>query len=260
MISVVILAKNSEKHLADVLQALSRFQEVIVFDTGSTDATIPIARRFANVSVHEGDFAGFGKTRNVAALCAKNDWILAIDSDEIASPELVNEILSLTLEPHAVYSFWRKNFFRGKFIKGCSWYPDRQIRLYHRGDTQFSSALVHESVVVGTNRHVELKGYVVHYPYADMGDFLAKMQSYSALFANEWRGKKKGGLASALSHGFWSFFKSYILKKGIFLGSEGFIISLYNGHTAYYKYLKLQEANEGTSAGSPRQRQTSDSP
>jgi glycosyltransferase involved in cell wall biosynthesis len=206
MISVVILTKNSEKYLADVLQAISHFQEVVVFDTGSTDTTIQIAKRFANVSVHEGAFKGFGKTRNEAALCAKNDWILAIDSDEIASPELVGEILSLPLQPKTVYSFWRKNFFRGKFIKGCSWYPDRQIRLYHRGDTQFSAALVHESVVVGTNRHVELNGYVVHYPYATIGDFLAKMQSYSTLFANEWRGKKKGGLAPALSHGLWSFF------------------------------------------------------
>ena len=75
------------------------------------------------------------------------------------------------------------------------------------------------------------------------------MQHYSTLFAEQNKGKKKSSLFHAIFHGFFAFFKSYILKTGIFLGAQGFIISLYNGHTAYYKYLKLAEINKKIKKG-----------
>jgi hypothetical protein len=69
------------------------------------------------------------------------------------------------------------------------------------------------------------------------------MQSYSTLFAKQNQGKKKSSFTKALAHGWFAFFKSYILKRGFLGGYEGYVISAYNGHTAYYKYLKLLEAN-----------------
>ena len=63
------------------------------------------------------------------------------------------------------------------------------------------------------------------------------MDRYSTLFAEQT--SKKSSLSKALRHSAWAFFKSYILKRGIFLGREGFIISQYNAHVAYYKYLKV---------------------
>jgi glycosyltransferase involved in cell wall biosynthesis len=242
-ISVTVLTKNSERYLKEVLKALSPFGDVVVYDTGSEDSTIEIAQNFPNVRVFRAPFVGFGPTHNMASASAKHDWILSIDSDEIVTPELIKNISEEETNLQSVYSFPRHNYFNGKFIKWCGWYPDRQVRLYNRTKTKFTDDQVHEAIISEGMRHVALQGPLIHYSYGSMSDFLSKMQSYSTLFANQNRGKKKSSLFKALSHGSFAFFKSYILKRGFMGGYEGFVISTYNGQTAYYKYLKLREAN-----------------
>lgn len=244
MISVTILTKNSTKYLPEVLSALNGFAEVLVYDTGSQDETMTLAKSYANVTVKQGPFIGFGPSHNAASAVAKNDWILSIDSDEVVTPELAQEILNLKLAPECVYSFPRHNEFNGKFIRWCGWYPDRQTRLYHRKHTHFTDADVHEAIITKGMRMVELRAPLRHYSYASLSDFLNKMQFYSSLFAKQNVGKKTSSPLKAILHGFWSFFKSYILKRGFMGGYEGFVISAYNGHTAFYKYLKLYEANQ----------------
>lgn len=227
-----------------MLSSLQTFDEVVIYDTGSHDHTLEIAKKFPNVVIFHGKFEGFGPTHNTASSVAKNDWILSIDSDEVVTPEMAQEIRSLQLDSGCVYSFPRNNYYNGKFIKWCGWYPDHQIRLYNRTRTHFTDAQVHEAVMTKNMRPVLLKSPLRHYSYASTSDFLSKMQSYSTLFAMQNRGKKPSSLSKAIGHGLFAFFKSYVLKKGILGGYEGFVISVYNGNTAFYKYLKLREANQ----------------
>lgn len=242
-ISVTILTKNSEKYLEQVLDSVKEFSEVLIFDNGSTDQSLKIASRYPNVAIHEGTFDGFGATHNKASNLAKNNWILSIDSDEIVTDEMKKAIFNLSRNNHSVYSFPRHNYFNGRLIKWCGWYPDRQVRLYNRTETQFTEAQVHEAVNVNKMHRVDLEGPLVHYSYDSISDFLSKMQSYSNLFAKQYVGKRSSSPLKAVCHGFFAFFKSYILKKGFLGGYEGYLISAYNGHTAFYKYLKLYEAN-----------------
>lgn len=242
-ISVTILTKNSEKYLERVLDPLKPFQEVLIFDNGSTDQTLEIASRYLNVVIHKGTFEGFGATHNKASNLAKNDWILSIDSDEVVTEEMREAIFNLKLNDESVYSFPRHNYFNGRLIKWCGWYPDRQVRLYNRTKTQFTEAQVHEAIDVNNMHQVKLEGPLVHYSYDSISDFLSKMQSYSNLFAQQYAGKRSSSPLKAISHGFFAFFKSYILKRGFLGGYEGYLVSAYNGHTAFYKYLKLYEAN-----------------
>jgi glycosyltransferase involved in cell wall biosynthesis len=243
MISITILTKNSEKHLEKVLEALRSFGEVLIYDTGSTDRTLDIASGYPNVTIVQGVFDGFGNAHNKASSMARNDWILSIDSDEVLTSELKEEIAGLKLDPLSVYSFPRKNFYNGKWIKWCGWHPDRVVRLYNKRRTSFTDCDVHERVISEGLGHCRLTSSVEHYPYGGTRDFLAKMQHYSDLFARQNRGKKKSSFAKALWRGWFTFFKSYILKRGFLGGKEGFIISLYNANTAFYKYIKLMEAN-----------------
>lgn len=245
MISVTVLTKNSEETLEATLRSLIPFKEVVLLDTGSTDGTLEIASRFTNVKIFNAPFEGFGKTHNMASSLASYDFILSIDSDEILTPELVSEILSSSLNERAIYSILRENYFNGKHITGCAgWHPDYVTRLYHRKHTSFDLAEVHEKIIQGSLQKIQLKHTMIHVPYRKISDFLSKMQSYSTLFAKEHQGKKKSSLATAIFHGWAAFIKSYFLKKGFTLGREGFIISLYNGQTAFYKYMKLLEANK----------------
>lgn len=242
-VSVTILTKNSEKHLEEVLCSLVKFDEVLLYDNGSTDRTLEIAKRFPNTKIVIGTFEGFGKTHNKASEAATHDWILSIDSDEIASAEMVEEIASLSWEFNNVYSFPRHNYFEGKWIRWCGWYPDRQYRLYNRKKTHFTNAEVHEAIITKNCTHIPLNSPIIHYSYANQTDFLAKMQSYSTLFAKQYAGKRKSSIPIAIGHGIGAFCKSYFLKLGFLGGAQGFIISIYNGNTAFYKYLKLREAN-----------------
>lgn len=140
----------------------------------------------------------------------------------------------------------RRNYLNGKWIRWCGgWYPDPVLRLYHRKHTRFSDDAVHEKIVTPSPlKTAQLTHPLLHTPYRNMGDFLAKMQHYSTLFAQQHRGKKRSSLAKAIGHGTFAFIKSYFFKKGFLGGKEGFIISIYNGHTAFYKYLKLHEENQ----------------
>lgn len=246
MISITILTKNSSETLRETLDALHGFSEVLVLDTGSTDATLDIAKSYPNVRIIQEQFRGFGKTHNLASKLASSDWILSIDSDEIVSPELAKEILALTLDKKNVYSLDRHNYFNGKWMKCCSgWYPDPVVRLYNRAATRFTDDDVHEKVIADNLRIIPLRGRLLHTPYRGIESFLSKMQLYSTLFAEQNAGKKRSSLGKALLHASTAFIKNYFFKRGFLGGKEGFIISLYNAHTTYYKYLKLAFRNRG---------------
>jgi len=242
-ISVTILTKNSQKYLKEVLSSLEKFDEVLICDTGSADLTVELAKKFSNAVIYERPFIGFGPTHNIASSLAKHDWILSVDSDEIVTPALAEEIGALELARGSVYSFPRHNEYRGKWVRWCGWHPDRQIRLYNRLDTRFTDAQVHEAVDASHLKNIRLKSPLRHFSYENVSDFLQKMQTYSSLFALQYQGKKSSSLGKAIGHGIYTFFKSYILKQGFLGGGEGFEISLYNANTAFYKYLKLAEAN-----------------
>lgn len=243
MISVTIIVKNGEKRLKEVLDAVKHFDEVVLYDTGSIDKTLEIAGSYPNVSIYQRNFTGFGPCHNSAAALARNDWILSIDADEVLSPFLIHEITHLALDPRTVYSLPFHNFYNGKQIKWCGWYPESHIRLYNRQQTSFSEAMVHEGVQSEGLNIETLKNPIYHYPYNNVSEFLVKMERYSTLFASQYHKKRKSSPAIAVLHGSAAFFKSFFIKKGFLGGYEGFLISAYNGHTALYKYLKLYEAN-----------------
>lgn len=239
MISVTILVKNGERHLKKALDSLQAFDEIVLYDTGSTDGTLEIAKSYPNVSIYQRTFTEFGKARNEAAQLAKHSWILSIDSDEVVSSELANEILALSLNVNTIYALPFYNYFNGKHIKWCGWYPEKHVRLYNREKTAFSESMIHEKVMKKDLKEKTLSHPIHHYSYENISDFLIKMERYSSLFAEQYKHKRKSSPSIALYHAMGAFFKSFFLKRGFLGGFEGFLISCYNSHTAFYKYLKL---------------------
>lgn len=242
MISICILTKNAAATLQATLESTRDFDEVILLDNGSTDETLAIAARFPNVKIHTTPFIGFGPLRNLAASKASHDWILALDSDEILSPSLIQEIRGLQLDPQCGYFLRRHNYYNGKRIFGCGWDPEYTARLYHRGHSRFADVEVHEALIAP--KWCKLTSPLLHTPFRTTSDFLMKMQTYSTLFAKQNQDRRKSSLTRALSHGFFAFIRSYLLRRGFLCGKEGFIISLYNANTTFYKYLKLSEINQ----------------
>ena len=244
MISITILTRNSARHLPKVLDSVRSFDEVVVLDSGSSDGTLAMARQFPNVKVYATQFKGFGPLHNEAAAMARNDWIFSVDSDEVVTPELAQEIATLLLDEDSVYSVSMRNYFNGRWIRHGGWHPDRHVRLFNRKKTRFTNAEVHEGVITDGLREVALAGPVLHFPYDSVADFLTKTQSYTDLYARQNRGIKSSSLTKAITRATAAFLKSYLLQRGFLEGREGFIIASSHAHATFYKYLKLLEANQ----------------
>ena len=244
-ISATILTKNSAARLDEVVRALSWCDEVLVLDTGSTDETICIAARHPYVSIHRltGPFPGFGRAHGRAVALARNDWILSVDSDEIVSSGLAEEISGMRLDPNTVYSIPFHNYLGGRLITTCGWYPENHERLFNRAATNFCTSEVHERVKTEGLRRERLRNPVRHYSYGSLGDFLRKMQFYSQLFAEQHAGGRHSSPVKAVTRSVWAFFKSYCLQRGCLQGREGLVISAYKAQTVFWKYLLLEEAN-----------------
>ncbi len=243
-ISVVMIAKNSEQTIKASLDSLKEFAEVILYLNNSSDKTKEIAQEYSNVTIVEGEFLGFGATKNKATSYATNEWILSLDSDEVLSYKLIHEIKNKELNKNTVYSILRNNYYKNRLVKCCGWDNDYVKRLFNKNITNFNNKEVHEDVI-SENLSVEKLYYTLtHYPFNNAGQLLSKMNSYATLYAKEHKGNKKSSPMKAISSGFFSFIKNYFLKKGFMYGYEGLLISISNANGAFYKYIKLYEVNK----------------
>ena len=250
MISIVINVKNGAKYLERTLNALSRFEDVVLLDNYSSDNTIAIANSFNNVRVFEHEFCGMGKVRNIAASYAKNDWVFFVDCDEIVSPQLRDILLSTTFQSGNIYRVLRKNYYDGYKIDSSSWGNDWILRLYNKTETRYEENEVHEIVARKNLQEINLHGgYLYHFPYDNISKLIDKMQFYSTLYAKQHYKQKKCNLALLPFRAFMMFFKCYILKRGFMQGYEGLAISSYNAMGVFTKYIKLYELSYKQSIG-----------
>ena len=84
LLSACMIVKNEADRLAGALESVRGVvDEIVVYDTGSTDATIEIARA-AGATVIEGEWHDdFGRARNEALARCQGRWILHLDADEV---------------------------------------------------------------------------------------------------------------------------------------------------------------------------------
>ena len=246
-ISAVILVKNAEKTIAECLESLCAFGEVVLLDNGSTDATLDIAAKYPNVKIfHEPNFCGFGKMKNIALSKATNDWILSIDSDEVIMPEIVSQINAMQLNDNTVVALSRLNYYGDRCMKCCGWYPDYVWRIFNRKYTRFNENIVHEGVETKPDsQKVYIKDAIKHYAADSMESIIQKMNRYTTLSAQEKHKKgKKASVIGAIFRFIHTFNMNYFFRRGIFYGYKGFVVSLLNASGSFYRHMKLYELNK----------------
>jgi len=239
-----MIAKNAQETIAESLSSLLRFDEVLLYLNHSLDNTKQIALGYQNVKIIEGDFLGFGDTKNQAASCAKYDWILSLDSDEILDDALIDEIVHLDLDKkNIVYNIKRDNYFLGYKTQS----QDVITRLYHKHTTKFNRNRVHEKVIIPKDCQVEtLKHSFIHLNIIDINQTLTKIIHYTDLGAE---GKKTCFFATVIAKSLFAFFKTYILQGNILKGWIGYVLAVNSANKRHYKYLKqyihCQEEKKG---------------
>ncbi len=232
-LSIVILTFNSEKYLKEVLESSKFADEILVIDNGSSDKTKEICQNY-NVKFIYQKWLGFGKQKKFGVNSAKNEWIFVLDSDEVITKELENEIKQTLENPKFMaYKVSRLNFFFGKAIRKMGLYPDYSTRLFNKKFANFNEKEVHESVEFKdkNSKFGKLKNYFKHYAYENIEEFILKQNKYSTLGA-------KKNYFKAFFNPKWTFFKLFVLKGGFLEGYKGYIISkLYSQYT-FWKYVK----------------------
>jgi glycosyltransferase involved in cell wall biosynthesis len=248
-VSAVMIVKNGAKTIGRSLESLREFDDVIVYDNGSTDTTREIARTFLNVNLIEGEFDGFGTTKNRATSYAKYDWVLIIDSDEVVDEGLLYALKTRELDPKTIYIVNFLAYYKEIQIRHCGWNNQKIRRLYNKNITRFNDNAVHENIIDTGMKKSEIEGNIKHYSYMSISEFIIKVDRYSTLFAQGNVGKKFPTPMKAVFNGFYSFFRTYFLKRGFLDGYAGLIIAFSHMATNFYKYIKLYEMNREQQRG-----------
>lgn len=240
-VSVTVITRNEEERIQATLQSVSWAAEKIVVDSGSTDRTVALAREITPNVVHH-EFTNFADQKNFAQSLASHEWILSLDADEICTPDLADEIQSLSEQQSAGYLISRMNFFQGKHIRHCGWSPDYKLRLYRKSQGQWNGK-VHESIDLQKGVPVKnLKGRIQHYTYKTFDRYLASIHQYSKLAAAQMREKgQKASLLDLVLRPPVAFLNKYFLKLGLLDGRQGFVISMLTAYSIFCRYSMLSD-------------------
>ena len=169
---------------------------------------------------------------------------MSIDADERVTDELREEIQrELASGPRADAFFVpRKNFFLGRWIRHCGWYPDyRQPQFFNKHRLRYRDDIVHEGFDV-TGKVDYLRGHVLQVPFRDLGEYLRKMSRYSTLMAEQMAARgSRFRTHQLVTHPVFTFIKMYGLRQGFRDGMPGLILSLLYAYYTFVKYAKLWE-------------------
>lgn len=239
-LSVVIITRNAAGTLARTLNALEPIGEVVVYDNGSTDETLEIARRYHNVSLHTGAFLGFGPTKRHAVSLARQDWILSLDADEAPTARWLESLGGwlTNADTREVVEVRRENWLLGKPVQHSGWGRDWLIRVFNRQHHDFNDAMVHESIAVtDTTRVVRLNGHIEHLAVTELGQFLEKINRYSGIRASSDALRVYPVWIITVKSAF-AFFRTFLLQRGFLDGWRGLVIAVSNANGVFWKYMK----------------------
>lgn len=242
-LSVIVITKNEEDRISRCLRSVSNIaDELIVFDSGSTDKTVEIVKQFTN-KVFITDWQGYGVQKQRALDQAKCDWVLSIDADEEVDSTLAQEIASLlnqdSIERNAYKIRWKNIIFGkptrfGRTARSCT-------RLFRRNGSRFDEAIVHEKVLFDGKAGAIKRGFLNHYSVRDFEHLLFKNRLYAILMAEKKfaKGKKSHGISLAVLRGLITFTQIYVFRLGFLDGSRGLLYAVIFAQYTFNKYAGL---------------------
>lgn len=245
-ISVVIPTLNEATNLRATLDTVQWADEVIVSDGGSTDGTLEIARK-AGVRVLRVPATTIGAQRNAAISVARNRWILALDADEMVSPELresLEQLCSNARPAHRAYRVRSQNWHLGRELRHGPWGRDWKVRVF-ANDQRFSDARVHENLTSLTDVG-ELDGTLLHRPYRDLSHQVMKVAKYASLAAEDLRARgRRASVVDLTLRPAWRFVRDYVVYGGWRDGRAGFVVAMVSAFSVFCKYACLATSPRG---------------
>lgn len=246
----MLITKNAATRLDECLASLGFCNEIVLVDSGSTDATVEIARKH-NARVIQKAWLGFGRQKQFAVDQARNDWVLCIDADESVSPKLAANIAKNLEHPESpVYRMARCNRFLGRWLRHGEGYPDWSLRLFDRRFARWSDDPVHEKVLYAVTPGT-LEGDLLHESAEDLRDYMDKQNRYTTLAAQQlFEHGKSASIVQLIASPVVRFVKLYLFRLGFLDGLPGLAHVCIGCMNSFMKYAKLAELRRAKNVGS----------
>jgi glycosyltransferase involved in cell wall biosynthesis len=239
-LSVVVTSFNSAATLDACLASVRWADEIVVLDSGSTDATCAIAAHYG-ARIATLPFAGYSAQKQAAIDLASHRWVLLLDSDE-AAPAGAEERIGRALQApdHAGYLLWRREWIFWQWQSPRS-RLNHYVRLFDRQHARMSGHEVHEEVVVDGSVGV-LDVVLDHHGERDIAGRVEKANRYSSLQLVDLRERRAGALRLRMvAYPMVAFLRYYLLRGHFRSGWAGFVAARIHAFYAFLKYAKLYE-------------------
>ncbi len=242
LLSVVVITKNEEKNIPDCLESVRWADEVIVVDDYSLDRTVELAKKFTDkIFTRKMDVEGIH--RNWAYQKARNEWVLSLDADEMATLELgeeIGELLKAGTE-FCGFAIPLKNYIGDYWVRHGGWYPAGKLRLFKRDKFKYEEVGVHPRALLDGPWSC-LKSDIIHKGYPDFGHFLESLNRQTALEAKKWiDDKRQMGFSLAMWKALGRFLKAFVSKKGYKDGFVGFMVAFFAALYQIMSYARYWE-------------------
>jgi (heptosyl)LPS beta-1,4-glucosyltransferase len=239
----VVIALNEADRIGRCVASLRALcTRVVVLDSGSSDATVAVARAAGAEVVHQ-DWLGFAAQKNAAIAQAQTGWVLLLDADEWFEAEAVAALQSFLsgdrIESADAWSLPRRTIFLGRPLRHGGWGREWLPRLF-RADLRYRPDAVHERLDLDGRRLSRIDARFEHTPVRDLDEHYRKLARYAALWA-EGRAAlgKRAGFLDLYTHPLFYLLKNYVARGGFLDGREGAVFHLaYAGYT-HSKYARL---------------------
>jgi glycosyltransferase involved in cell wall biosynthesis len=244
-LAVAIITKNEEENISLCLQSVTYANQIVIVDSGSTDATLQIVAEFG-CEIYNEAWRGFGPQKQSAIEKCREPWILMLDADERIPPDtadIIKKIVNDSTVKEVGFSFPRKNYFQGRWIKHAGWWPDRVVRLFRKEAGRMTKVAVHEAVEV-RGKVGELDVPIEHFTESRLSRIIRKIDKYSTLGAQDaYKEGRKSSTCSAFMRAFFTFIQDYFLRLGLLDGMPGLTLAVTDSINKFFKYAKLSELN-----------------
>lgn len=241
-LGVAICAMNSERTIERTLQSVAGLaKRIVVVDSGSTDSTIDICKRYGAEVIHR-PWPGFIEQVQFAVDQVKDcAWCLVLDSDESLEPALRLTVERVLRENDATYDGWhlnRKVWFLGGWLHHV-YQPEWRLRLFRTARAKVAGVNPHYQIEV-QGRAGKLRGDVRHDAWADMKDAAMRNLRYAELAGREMAAR--GSLAKMFFNPLAALFKQLVIKRGIFDGWRGLIAAAMVANSVMLKHAFMAAA------------------
>jgi glycosyltransferase involved in cell wall biosynthesis len=241
-LSLVVTTLNNAATLERCLASVTCADDIVVLDSGSTDATLEIAAKY-KARIFSESFKGYAAQKQSALDKAVHPWTLLLDADEALTAQAIPLIEAALVAPSvAGFRLPRREQMFWAFQHTLSW-TNAHLRLIDRRHGRMNAVPVHAAPEVdGTVR--TLRGAVLmHYGEPDIRTKVEKINAYSTgLVADKLRRRQRFLGARMLVYPTVFFIRQYFLKRYFLNGWAGFISAKTGAFYVFLKYAKVYEA------------------